>query len=398
MGANDCWRFLPPARGLGGMMDALHGFLGWLPLGLPTYLCVMTVIVFFHELGHFLMARAFDVKVDTFSIGFGPAIAGWTDRKGTLWKISWIPFGGYVKFYGDLDAASTPDRESIEQMPEGDRIETLQLKPLYQRALVAFAGPLANFILAIVILAIFLMAVGEVTSQGSKIGDVTKGSPAATAGLMTGDIIQEIDGTRVKTFDQVAKAIHARGVKPVDLALTRSGRPMSFVVRPAPISFPDLTGGTIHKIGIGVSASYDTDNLTYERLGPIDALGQAAQRVWFIVTTSLTYISRAITGHADSAQLSGPVEIAHVTQQVASSGILNLISLVAFLSVSIGLVNLFPIPILDGGHLLYYGCEAVLGRPLNARAQDLGFRLGLAVVLGLMVFATWNDLVRLNLF
>jgi regulator of sigma E protease len=379
-------------------MNAIQGFLGWLPLGLPTYLLVMTVIVFFHELGHFLMARAFGVKVEAFSIGFGPAIVGWTDRKGTLWKISWIPFGGYVKFYGDLDAASTPDRESIDRMPEGERTSTLQLKPLYQRALVAFAGPLANFILAIAIFAIFLMAVGEVTSEGSKIGDVTKGGPAAIAGLKSGDIVREIDGVRVTTFDQVAKAIHARGAKPIDFAFTRSGWSTSLIVHPAPISVPDLTGETIHKIGIGVSPSYDTDNLTYERLGPIDALGHAVQRVWFIVTTSLTYISRIVTGHADTTQLSGPVGIANITQQVASTGILNLISLAAFLSVSIGLVNLFPIPILDGGHLLYYGCEAVLGRPLNARAQDLGFRLGLAVMLGLMVFATWNDLVRLNLF
>ncbi len=343
-------------------MGVIHGFLGWLPLGLPTYLLVMTFIVFFHELGHFLMARAFGVKVETFSIGFGSAIVGWTDRKGTFWKISWIPFGGYVKFYGDLDAASTPDRESIDRMPEGERTSTLQLKPLYQRALVAFAGPLANFLLAIAIFTIFLVTIGEVTSQGSKIGDVTKGGPAAVAGLRTGDIIREIDGTRVKTFEQVANTIHARGAKPIDLTLTRSGRFLAVVVRPVLISVPDLTGGTIHKIGVGVSPSYDTDNLTYERLGPIDALGSAAQRVWFIATTSLTYISRIVTGHADSAQLSGPIGIANVTQQVASTGILNLISLAAFLSVSIGLVNLFPIPILDGGHLLYYGCEAVLGR------------------------------------
>ena len=379
-------------------MGAIHGFLGWLPLGLPTYLFVMTFIVFFHELGHFLMARAFGVKVETFSVGFGPAIVGWTDRKGTLWKISWIPFGGYVKFYGDLDAASTPDRETIDKMPESERTSTLQLKPLYQRALVAFAGPLANFILAIVIFMFLLMAIGEVTSMGSKIGDVTKGGPAAVAGLKSGDVVQQIDGKHVMTFDQIANGIRTRGKGPIILNLTRSGHPLSLVVHPATISVSDLTGGTIHKLGIGISPSYDPGNLTYERLGPIDALGAAVQRVWFILKTSLTYISRIVTGHADSAQLSGPVGIANVTQQVASTGILNVINLAAFLSVSIGMVNLFPIPILDGGHLLYYGCEAVLGRPLNARAQDFGFRLGLAVVLGLMVFATWNDLVRLNLF
>jgi regulator of sigma E protease len=379
-------------------MGALHGLIGWLPLGLPTYLALMTFIIFFHELGHFLVARAFGVKVDTFSIGFGSEIFGWTDRKNTRWKISWLPIGGYVKFAGDMDAASTPDHAGLEKMSEDDRASTLQFKPLYQRALVAAAGPIANFVLAIAIFAIFLMTIGEVTSQGSKIGDVTKDSPAATAGLKSGDVIASVNNGHVTTFDQLANAIHKGGREPIAFVVKRNGQTLSFAIKPATISVLGLTGETIRKVGIGITPSIDTDNLTYRRLGPIDALGEASQRVWFIVRMTLTYISRIVTGHADSSQLRGPVGIASVTEQVASTGFLNLISLAAFLSVSIGLANLFPIPILDGGHLLYYGCEAVLGRPLNARAQDLGFRLGLAMVLGLMVFATWNDLVRLNLF
>jgi regulator of sigma E protease len=379
-------------------MGALQGFINWLPVGLPAFLVMITVIVFFHELGHFLVARAFGVRVETFSIGFGKAIFGWDDSKGTRWKISWLPLGGYVKFFGDLDAASTPDREQIEQMSADDHQVAFPFKPLYQRALIVFAGPAANFVLAIVIFMAFFMFVGEVASNGTKVGEVIKGEPAQIAGIHTGDRIETVDGTRVSTFDQLVKVIHGNGTHEMSIGLVRAGHPLTVQLKPRVISIPDLAGGTIHKVGIGVSPSFDSDNSTFVRLGPIDALGAAAQRVWFIVDVSLTYFSRVVVGHASTDQLAGPVGMASVTQQVASSGLVNFINLIALISVSIGIANLFPIPILDGGHLLYYGCEAVLGRPLSARAQDLGFRLGLVVVLGLFVFTTWNDLVRLNLF
>jgi regulator of sigma E protease len=380
------------------MLGALQGLIGWLPLGLPAFLFVITAVIFFHELGHFLVARAFGVKVEAFSIGFGPPIVEWTDGKGTRWKISWIPFGGYVKFYGDLDAASVPDRERIEQLSEDERRSVFLFKPLYQRALVVVAGPLANFVLALVIFAGAFMIVGEVTSLGTEVGAVTAGEPAALSGIKPGDRIETVNGRHVSTFDDLVQAIHRAGAHPVRMSILRSGHLVTAQMTPRRIAIPDLTGGTIHKIGIGLSPSDDMDNSTFVRLGPIDALGAASQRVWFVVDMSMTYLSRVVDGHADADQLSGPVTIAAVSGQVAATGFLNLIGLVAFISISIGMVNLFPIPILDGGHLLYYGCEAILGRPLNARAQDLGFRLGLAVMLGLMVFATWNDLVRLNLF
>jgi regulator of sigma E protease len=379
-------------------MGALQGFADWLPLGLPAYLVMITVIVFFHELGHFLVARAFGVRVETFSIGFGPPIVGWDDRKGTRWKISWIPFGGYVKFFGDLDPASTPDRDAIDKMSEADREGAFPFKPLYQRALVVFAGPAANFVLALVIFTGFFMLVGENVAIRTKIGEVFKGTPAAHAGIKPDDWIRSVNGAPVSTFDQIVAQLHKSGTQPATLTLLRSGHLVSVIVRPREITFPNPEGGTIRKVGIGLGPSGDFDNGTFVRLGPIDALGAASQRVWFVVDTSLTYFSRMIVGRASTDQLAGPLGMASVTEQVASSGLVNFIGLIALISVSIGMVNLFPIPILDGGHLLYYGCEAVLGRPLNARAQDLGFRLGLAVVLGLMVFATWNDLVRLNLF
>ena len=379
-------------------MGAIEGFIHWLPVGLPAFLVMITVIVFFHELGHFLVARAFGVRVETFSIGFGKAIVSWTDSKKTLWKISWIPFGGYVKFFGDLDAASTPDHDKIENMSAEDQEVAFPFKPLYQRALVVFAGPAANFVLAIAIFMAYFMIAGQVTSMGTKVGDVVKGEPAQIAGVHSGDRIETVNGARIATFEQFVDVLHKNGSKPIALGLLRNGHLLSIRITPRVISIPDVTGETIHKVGIGLSPAFEDANSTFVRLGPIDALGAASQRVWFVVDVSLTSFARMITGHVSTDQLAGPVGMASVTQQVASSGLVNFIGLIALISVSIGMVNLFPIPILDGGHLLYYGCEAVLGRPLNERAQDLGFRLGLAMVLGLMVFATWNDLVRLNLF
>jgi regulator of sigma E protease len=303
-----------------------------------------------------------------------------------------------VKFFGDLDPASTPDREAIAKMSTEDRESAFPFKPLYQRALVVFAGPAANFILAIAIFAAYFMIVGQVTSLGTKVGEVVKGEPAQIAGLKTGDYVKTVNGAPVSTFDQVVNAIHKSGTKPIAVGVVRAGHPLSLQITPRVIAVPDLMGETIHKIGIGLSPAFEDDNSTFVRLGPIDALGAAAQRVWFVVDISLTYFSRMIVGHASTNELAGPLGVASVTQQAASSGLANFVGLIALISVSIGIANLFPIPILDGGHLLYYGCEAVLGRPLSARAQDMGFRLGLAMVLGLFVFTTWNDLVRLNLF
>ncbi|MBV9571143.1 MAG: RIP metalloprotease RseP [Alphaproteobacteria bacterium] len=384
------------------MLDILHGFFGWLPVGLPAFLFVITVVVFFHELGHFTVARLCGVKVEAFSIGFGPALVKWRDRRGTLWKISCIPLGGYVKFFGDMDASSAPDHAGMNAMTEEERRDAFPFKPLYQRVLVVLAGPVANFILAIAIFAAVFMTAGkpELSDHAipSRIGTVTPHSPAAAAGLRPGDVVRSVNGHPVSRFDQLQKAIRASHGKTLEALIERKGAPVIIHVTPAWIDISDMYGSKTKLFGVGISPYIDPALVSTVRLGPLQAIGAAGTQTWFIVDTTLTYMWRIVSGRSDTNQLSGPVGIARISQKAASQGFLNLIGLAALISVSIGLINLFPIPILDGGHLLYYAFEAVLGRPLGARAQELGFRLGLAVVLGLFVLATWNDLVRPSLF
>ena len=384
------------------MFDIVHGFFGWIPVGLPAFLFVITVVVFFHELGHFGVARLCGVRVEAFSIGFGPALVKWRDRKGTLWKISCIPLGGYVKFFGDMDATSAPDRAGMETMTAEERSQAFPFKPLYQRALVVLAGPAANFILAIAIFAVMFMTAGkpQISNHAisARIGTVTPHSPASDAGLKPGDVVRSVDGHPVSRFDQLQKAIRGSHGKTLQALVERKGSPVTIRVTPRWIDITDMYGSKARLFGIGISPYVDPALVSNVRLGPLQAVGAAGTQTWFIVDTTLTYMWRIVSGQSDTNQLSGPVGIARISQKAASQGFLNLIGLAALISVSIGLINLFPIPILDGGHLLYYAFEAVLGRPLGARAQELGFRLGLAVVLGLFVLATWNDLVRPSLF
>jgi len=379
------------------MLGALNGLIGWIPLGLPAFLFVITVVVFFHELGHFAVARLCGVRVETFSIGFGPAIVRWHDRKGTEWKISWVPLGGYVKFFGDQDAMSTPDRDQIQDMSAPERGVAFPLKPLPQRALVVLAGPVANFILAIVIFAGLFAVVGRQQIL-THIGKVSPGAPAAAAGVKAGDIVRFVDGKPVQTFEQLQVAIKDKAGRPLSLTVSRQGKLFALRMTPSWIETRDLYGGKTKILGIGISPAAEESNAAFVRLGPLAAIAEAGKETWFVIDSTLTYVWRIVTGASDTKQLTGPIGIAKVSRAAASAGFMNLIGLIALISVSIGLVNLFPIPILDGGHLLYYGCEAVLGRPLGARAQDIGFRLGLAVMLGLFFLATWNDLVRPSLF
>lgn len=375
------------------MIDFLHGVLSW---ALP-FVLLITPVVFFHELGHFSVARLFGVKVDTFSIGFGPEITGWTDRKGTRWKLSWLPLGGYVKFFGDADAASVPDREKLESMPAHEREGALQYKPLYQRALIVAAGPFANFVLAVVVFAALFLFLGEVVTP-AVVSQVTPGSAAAAAGIQAGDIVRAMNGKPVDSFQAMQEIITLDDGSPLAITLDRKGRLLTVSATPRLTQVKDRFGDTYKIAMLGIVARSDAKSTHVVRLGPIGALGKALGQVEYIVKTVLNYRVQLFKGQADASQLSGPVGIVKMSHDLASISLIALVDLAALISVSVGLVNLFPIPILDGGHLLYYGCEAVLGRPLSARAQDLGFRLGLAVVLGLMVFATWNDLVRLNLF
>ncbi len=376
------------------MLAGAQGWLVWAVQNVVPFLVLVTPIVFFHELGHFLVARACGVTVETFSIGFGPAIASWRDRKGTRWKISWIPLGGYVKFLGDLNAASIPDPDQLEHMSAAERGGAFPLKPLYQRALIVAAGPAANFVLAIVILTGFLLAFGSY-AIAPVVSSVAPGSAAAMAGFRSGDTIASVDATPIESFDQIRALIWDRAGQKLTIVVKRAGKDLTLHATPRLTTVKEL-GQTqsVGQLGIGGPTVSQWKVVHY---GPVGALAEASRETWSIVTTTMEYLGRILSGGASPNQLSGPVGIAKISAAVASVSYLSLFRLAALISVSVGLINLFPIPILDGGHLLYYGLEAGLGRPLGARAQDMGFRLGLALMLGLLLLSTFNDL-HLNLF
>jgi regulator of sigma E protease len=377
------------------MLGTAQNFVGWLFHTILPYLAMVTPIVFFHELGHFSVARAFGVKIETFSIGFGPTIVSWLDRHGTRWKISWIPLGGYVKFLGDMNAASVPDRDGLDRMPASERQGALMFKPLYQRALVVAAGPMANFVLAIVIMASFLVIFGEHVIPPVA-GKVVPGSAAQAAGIHAGDLIVSVQGKSLDSFAQIRELVWDQAGHPMSVVVRRAGKEINLTVTPRLKKIEEL--GETEQVGqVGLEAP-PPGQWKFVRYGPFTAVAKATADTWSIITTTMTGLWRMATGSISADQLHGPVGVVQITGKVAAFGVLALFQLAAFLSVSVGLINLFPIPILDGGHLLYYGCEAILGRPLGARAQDVGFRLGMAVILGFVVFATWNDLVRLNLF
>ena len=379
------------------MLTIFRDLIAFAPLGIPAFIFVLAVVVFCHELGHFLMARACGVKIDSFSIGFGGEIVGWTDNKGTRWKICWLPLGGYVKFHGDENAASKPDAERLAQMSEEEKKGAFPLKPLWQRMLVVAAGPLANFVLAFVVFTM-LFAVWGARTLSTYVGGVQEGSPAAVAGIEPGDKITAVDGKAVKLFNpDLMSAIHDSKTKTLTITVERHGQTRNFVVTPSEIPTKDIFGGKIRSSrAIGVAPDdQSVDNMVYLPVPLARAPVAAAYQCWGIVDLSLTYVWRIVSKRADAGGVGGPIRIAKEAKSAASMGFYGLVWLIAVISVSIGLINLFPIPLLDGGHLLYYACEGVLGRPLSEKTQDVGFRLGLALVLGLMIFATWNDLVRL---
>ena len=378
------------------MLHVVQGLISWTPLGLPAFLFVITLVVFFHELGHFLVARACGVKVDIFSIGFGPEIVGFNDRSGTRWRLSWIPVGGYVKFAGDANAASLPDASAARTMSADERKVVLFFKPLWQRAAVAAAGPLANFLVAILLLTGLLM-IGGGSPWPPIVGSVVKDSPAAAAGITPGDRITSIDGILVDDYFQLPQIISMRGGEDLAISLNRNGKALTVHAVPRLARVEDMLGETenTYVIGVGQARGLKFSRMPYSLGGAFVA---ATQETGDIIQSTLLGVVKLVQGHASPDQIRGTVGIMDVTQKVAQEGFLALLNLAAVLSVSIGLVNLFPIPVLDGGHLLYYACEAVFGRPLGERAQELGFRFGLLLIVGLVLFSTFHDLSRPNLF
>jgi regulator of sigma E protease len=460
-----------------------HGLIGYI----VPFLFVLTIVVFFHELGHFLVARWTGVKVLTFSLGFGPELLGFNDRKGTRWKISAVPLGGYVKFFGDENEASAPSAESLAAMSEDDRKVSFHHKNVFARAAIVAAGPIANFILAILIFAAFVLIFGKQV-VAPRIDSVTAGTAAAAAGFKPGDVVVAIDGKPIESYSDVQRAVglnagrkltfdvnrngtqvslsatpvarderdrfgnvarigaldisgptiparvvsiqpksaaERAGFQPGDLVRAIDGKPVaSFAdLRDIVTASPDKTldfsvdrggrlisvratpighdekgeNGTKQRIGqLGLQADYDPADTRLVRFGLFDALGNGVTETWFVIDRTVSYIAGVFVGREAADQVGGPIRIAQLSGQVATMGVSALINLAAALSVSIGLLNLFPVPLLDGGHLLFYSVEVVRGRPLSERAQEMGFRIGLALVLMLMIFATYNDILHLT--
>ncbi|MBA4209354.1 MAG: RIP metalloprotease RseP [Parvibaculum sp.] len=372
--------------GIGGFGESLWSYL------IP-FLFVLTIVVFFHELGHFSVARWFGVKVDVFSIGFGREIFGWNDRHGTRWKVSWIPLGGYVKFAGDENAASVPDREKLAAIPEEQKAGLFHFKPLHQRAAVVAAGPVANFILAVVIFASVFMLIGRPISTPI-VGGVVADSPAEAAGFRAGDRIVSIDGSAIESFEEIQRYV-STGTSELTFGVERDGQMLQLAATPRINEITD-SFGNVHRVPqLGIQHGGTSEMV---RSNPVVAVWQGMTQTAFIVERTFDYIGGMITGRESPDQLRGVIGIAQTSGQVATYGIVALLMLTGLLSVSIGLLNLFPVPLLDGGHLLYYAVEAVRGRPLGEEAQEYGFRIGLALVMTLMIFATWNDLSRLQVF
>ncbi len=353
------------------------------------FIVVMSFIVFFHELGHFMVARWCGVKVEVFSIGFGREIFGWYDRHGTRWRVAWIPLGGYVRFKGDADAASRPDHDS----PVAADPDSFPAKPLWQRALIVAAGPLANFILAIVLFAGIYAFVG-VPVMEPVVDEVMPGSAAEEAGFRPGDRILAINGREIRSFGELREIVAMSAGEPLRILVEREGRKVELVATPRLKEVPDGIGGRI-KVGVLGIVHRQTGAVRHEKAGPLEAVGLAARQTWNIVAGTMKYLKQMIVGRQSTDQLAGPIRIAQVTSQAASISFIALVSLAAVLSVSIGLINLFPIPMLDGGHLLYYAIEAVRGRPLSESAQEFGFKVGMMLVLTLMLLATFNDIRHL---
>jgi regulator of sigma E protease len=373
---------------MGGAAGSLLGYL------IP-FLIVLTVVVFIHELGHFLVGRWCGVGVNAFSIGFGPEIVGFTDKHGTRWKLSAIPLGGYVKFAGDSNGASVPDPETLSQMSAAERAVSFHHKSVWRRAAIVAAGPIANFLLAIAIFAGIVYVSGR-HILAPRVEAIQAGSAAERAGFQPGDLVVSINGRTISSFTEMQRIVSASADDTLSVVIDRNGRQVTLT------AVPDLkeqeTPFGKQRIGLlGLQASRAPEDLAHVRYGILESVKLGAVETWYVIDRTFTYIGRMVMGRESADQLSGPIRIAQVSGQVANlGGTSGLVSLVAVLSVSIGLINLFPIPLLDGGHLLFYAIEALRGRPLSDRAQEIGFRIGLAIVVMLMLFATWNDLVHLG--
>jgi regulator of sigma E protease len=362
------------------------------------FLVLILVVVFIHEYGHYYFAKRYGVGVTDFSIGFGKEMFGWNDKSGTRWKVCVIPLGGYVKFFGDRNVYSQADNDKIiKEYSKEDQDKLFVLKPLYQRALIVFGGPLANFLLAtLIFFSVYTFAGKDFTP--AVINEVQKDSPAMVAGLKDNDIVVSIDGNEVTSIMDVSKYIMMSTDEFINFTVNRYDQDLTFRVKPNIVEGEDNLGNKISKRMVGIKLGAYNNEVNHVKLGPAKALFYAVNEVYYVSTSSLKYIGSMIVGNGDTSQLGGPIRIAKISGQVAEFGILPFISLMAYISISLGLINLFPIPMLDGGHLMFYGIEKVLGRPLSQKTQEGFFRIGMFLLLSLMFFTTFNDLKDVGLF
>lgn len=378
------------------MPELLSGLGGVITGYVAPALVVLTVVVFVHEMGHFLVARWCGIRVAAFSIGFGRELAGFTDRSGTRWKLSLIPLGGYVRFEGDENAASIPDPDVLAATPPAAREGLFHFAPVWKRALVVAAGPAANFALAILVFAALFVTIGRPVSV-PRADEVVAGSPAERAGILPGDRIVSIDGRTIDSFSELQSIVMLATGEPLAIVVDRGGDRVELTATPERQERPDGLGGT-QRIGVlGISRTIGAGDVVFERSSLAAAIPQGVAETWNITERTLTYIGRLFTGRENADQLSGPIRVAQISGVVASTGGLpSFVHLLAVLSVSIGLFNLFPVPMLDGGHLAFYLVEALRGRPLSPRFQELGFRIGFALVIFLFIFVTFNDITSIG--
>ena len=358
------------------------------------FIFVLSLVVFFHEFGHFIVGRWCGVKVDAFSLGFGPEICHFNDRRGTRWRIGALPLGGYVKFHGDANGASMTDVAAAAAMSKEDRAVSFFAQKVWKRAAIVAAGPVANFLLAIVI----FTGIFYVSGRGMLaplVDNVTAGSAAEAAGFEPGDLILSIDGKKIESFEDMQRVVQTASDDALTFAIDRQGRTIELVATPRRREITTPFGTT--RVGVlGVETRARPENWRVQRYGLAESFTRATAETWYVVARTGSYLGGLVTGRESADQLSGPIRIAEVSGEMAKIGIAALLNLAAILSISVGLLNLLPIPLLDGGHLFYYAVEAVRGRAMGEKAQEFGFKIGLTLVAGLMIFATYNDILRLT--
>lgn len=357
---------------------------------LLSFLAVISIIVFIHEFGHYFFARLCGVKVEVFSIGFGKEVFGWKSKSGTHWKFCALPFGGYVKMFGDETAASTPDFAKIDSMSEHDRKISFHYQPLWRKALIVFGGPFFNFVLTIAIFTALIFNNGLVSSE-PVIGSVLEKSAAEEAGLKVDDRILAVGNEKIKEFQDIPIAIATNLGEPTTLTLLRDSKKIQVSITPKITEIADNLGNKVKHPRIGIASP----KLSVKELGIFGALSHAVMRTYQICEATLKVLGQLITGQRDTAQMKGPIGIAQMSGQATESGSSTFIWFIAMLSANLGLVNLLPIPLLDGGHLMYYALEAVRGRPLAKKAQEFGFKIGFVILSALMIFTILNDVIGL---